>query len=77
MARRVLAWECRYCGTIKKSETICERHEKTCLKNPDARNCVVCQHSHKPEGDSLSCLKGKKCSRATSAKCEHFKRKEE
>lgn len=75
MAKRVLAWECRYCGAIKKSETICERHERTCLKNPDARNCIVCQHSGtNVPGGSLRCRKGKTCSRATSAKCEYFKR---
>lgn len=76
MARRVLAWECRYCGAIKKSETICNRHEKTCLKNPDARNCIVCAHSAKSVS-ALICSKGKVCSRATSAKCEHFKREED
>ena len=86
MARRILAWQCRYCGVIKKSETICERHERTCLKNPDARNCIVCEHSFKPTVEflfdeepacSLMCHKGKVCSRATSAKCEYFKRRKE
>lgn len=86
MARRILAWECRYCGAIKKSETICERHEITCLKNPQARNCVVCENGYKPtieflsEDDkvpSLLCKKGKVCSRATSAKCEYFARKDD
>lgn len=73
MARRILAWECKYCGAIKKSETICERHEKTCLKNPDARNCIVCKHSYNRDV-KISCCKGKVCSRATSAKCEYFER---
>lgn len=86
MARRILAWECRYCGAIKKSETICDRHEITCVKNPDARNCIVCKNSFKrtveflvdnETGPSLLCRKGKVCSRATSAKCEHFERKED
>lgn len=78
MARRILAWECKYCGAIKKSETICDRHERTCLQNPDARNCIVCQYSYKSgteSSSSLMCSKGKICSRATSAKCEHFRRK--
>lgn len=85
MARRILAWECRHCGAIKKSETICNRHEQTCLQNPDARNCILCKHSYKPVVDfppdeptpSLMCKKGKTCSRATSAKCEYFGRKED
>lgn len=76
MPRRILAWECRYCGAIKKSETICNRHEITCLSNPDARNCIVCKHSHTPAPvGPLKCRKGKICSRATSAKCEHFERR--
>ena len=76
MAKRVLAWECRYCRAIKKSENICERHEKTCLHNPDARNCIRCVHSNKTE-NGLVCKKGKVCSRATSAKCEHFEKEYE
>lgn len=76
MARRILAWECRYCGAIKKTENICLRHEKTCMKNPDARNCILCKHSsNKPGTRELLCQKGKKCSQATSANCEHFTRK--
>lgn len=76
MARRVLAWQCKYCGEIKKSETIAVRHELTCVKNPDARNCMVCAYSVGSENTrELLCQKGKTCSRAVSAKCEHFKRK--
>lgn len=74
MARRVLAYECRYCGAIKKTENICLRHEKACMKNPDARNCILCQHSFK-ESSTLMCGKGKVCSQAVSVKCEHFARK--
>ena len=77
MARRVLAYECRYCGDIKKTENICLRHEKTCLKNPDARNCIVCAYSIQQSGArKLLCQKGKICSQAVSANCEHFTRKD-
>lgn len=82
MARRVLAWECRYCGQIKKTENICMRHEKTCLKNNDAHNCILCERSYyssldddKLVGTRLMCQEGKKCSQATSADCKYFKRK--
>ena len=79
MARRILAWECRHCGTIKKTENICIRHEKTCMKNPDARNCILCEHSYTEIGQTglagLICKKGKKCSQATSANCEYFVRR--
>ena len=77
MARRILAWECRYCGTIKKTENICMRHEKTCMRNPDAHNCILCQHSITQSNTrDLQCQKGKKCSQATSANCEYFTRKD-
>ena len=76
MARRVLAYECRHCGAIKKTEKICLRHEKACLKNPESRNCILCQHSIPNSGSSkLLCQKGKACSQAISANCEHFVRK--
>lgn len=76
MARRVLAWECRHCGAIKKTENICLRHEKTCMKNPEAVNCILCQWSINPSGSKeLICQKGKKCSQATSANCSYFRRK--
>lgn len=76
MARRIIAWECKYCGEIKKNETIALRHEATCIKNPEARNCILCIHSI-PNSitGKLFCQKGKTCSRAVSAGCEHFKRK--
>lgn len=78
MARRILAWECKYCGAIKKNETIALRHEVTCLKNPDARNCILCIFSFRNEQmNKLVCRKGKICSRAISASCEYFRRKEE
>lgn len=76
MARRVLAWECKYCGEIKKSETIAVRHEITCVKNPDTRNCLFCIYGMALlDSGHMLCQKGKTCSRAVSAKCEHFKKK--
>lgn len=81
MARRVLAWECRYCGALKKTENICLRHEITCVHNPDAKNCILCIHSNATETgkmrkEKLLCNLGKKCSRAVSAKCENFRRRD-
>lgn len=77
MARRVLAWECRYCGALKKTENICLRHEKSCLKSPKPKNCILCKYSQVLETNkSLSCQKGKTCSQATSANCEYYALKE-
>jgi len=69
MAKRILAWECRYCGKIKKTEIICLRHEKACLSNPDAHNCLMCGHHTGRICDKRGCM----CSTAVSAKCEHFR----
>lgn len=37
MATRVLAYECKYCGTLKKTRALMDRHELACLKNPKAK----------------------------------------
>lgn len=74
MARQILAWQCRYCGDVKKTRKIAERHEKTCLKNPEAKNCVLCIHSmNDPYTNTLVCSVRKlNCSRAVSADCDQF-----
>lgn len=70
MARRVLAWECKYCGALKKSEKICKRHEIGCNKNPDRKNCLDCIHKCGNE-----CSKRKiMCSKAVSAYCTDYEK---
>lgn len=85
MARRVFAWQCQYCGTLKRTELIAKRHEAACLHNPDAKNCILCVHSNKEKIEEdyemftvtkrvLRCSKRRiNCSTAVSVKCEHFK----
>ena len=81
MPKQVLAWKCRYCGVLKKTETIADRHEKSCLQNPGAKNCIICVHSTNELGEfgephALVChIKGCGCSRAVSANCDDFKKK--
>ncbi len=75
MARRIIAWECKYCGEIKKSEKIALRHEASCLKNPDAKNCTLCVNSEKQEGRLICVKHGQYCSRAISAYCDDFVRR--
>ena len=72
MATRVLAYECKYCGALKKTNTICERHETTCFQNPDAKNCVLCEHMRNGDNGKVCFVTGKRCSVAVSANCEHF-----
>lgn len=75
MATRTLAYECKYCGELKRSKTICERHELTCFQNPEAKNCVLCEHKvDSPKGRVCS-LTGKRCSVAVSASCGQFVRR--
>lgn len=76
---QVTAWKCEYCGEVKANKQIMENHEKSCLKNPDTINCLICVHRVVPSdlNNRSHCeLSGKQCSKATSAKCDQFHKKE-
>ena len=75
MATRTLAYECKYCGALKRSKLICERHEVACFQNPDAKNCVLCEHKLDSRSGSVCKLTNKRCSVAVSATCEKFVRR--
>jgi hypothetical protein len=82
MSRRVLAFECQYCGALKRTKYITDRHETACTKNPEARNCIYCVHSEKRSGEEygkilrLWCsLRDTSCTSAMGAICQKFKRK--
>ena len=72
MATRTLAYECKYCGALKRTKNVCERHELTCFQNPDAKNCVLCEHMRTGDNGKVCSVTGKRCSVAVSANCEHF-----
>jgi len=82
MVRRILAYECQYCETLKRTKNIAVRHEKSCPKNPNAQNCIFCVHPVKleacaPGGGKLWCpVRSLACSSAVGAGCEQFVRKE-
>lgn len=76
MATRTLAYECKYCGALKRTKNVCERHELTCFQNPDAKNCVLCQNMRQGKGGRVCAVTGKRCSVAISANCEYFARRE-
>lgn len=76
MAVRVLAYECKYCGTLKKTKNNCEKHEVACLSNPDAKNCLLCAHATSDEKGKICGKTGKRCSMAVSANCNDFTRRE-
>lgn len=75
MATRTLAYECKYCGALKRTKNVCERHELTCLQNEDAKNCVRCEHMTNKANIRICDMTGKRCSVAVSASCEHFSRR--
>lgn len=75
MATRTLAYECKYCGALKRTKNVCERHELTCFQNPDAQNCMLCKHKEDSPKGRVCAVTGKRCSVAVSANCEHFTRR--
>lgn len=72
MATRTLAYECKFCGALKRSKGICERHELTCFQNPDAKNCLLCAHKVDSINGRFCAATGKRCSVAVSASCRLF-----
>ena len=44
--KKVVRYKCDYCGKIAvKPETIL-RHEAACIKNPDGKNCYMCEMAY-------------------------------
>ena len=76
MATRTLAYECKYCGALKRTKNVCERHELTCFQNPDAKNCMLCENIRASAAGKVCVVTGKRCSVAVSANCEHFARRD-
>lgn len=75
MATRTLAYECKFCGALKRTKNVCERHEITCFQNPDAKNCILCKHSADAGKGKFCVVTGKRCSVAVSANCDSFTRR--
>lgn len=74
---QITAWRCKYCGAIKGNEKIMENHERACLSNPNAINCLLCTHRIDDDSKDFNhcSITGKKCSKALSSKCQDFERK--
>lgn len=78
MAYHVLAWKCEYCGDLKKTKHIADRHEKACKMNPNAQNCLECAKSFYEDTDDgspgtyICMVDGKLCTRARSGNCTHY-----
>lgn len=47
--KKVVRYKCDYCNKLAvKPETI-QRHEEVCMKNPDGKNCYMCELAY--QGD--------------------------
>lgn len=77
MPNKILAYECKHCGAIKRSYNVCARHELACLKNPEARNCVRCANMVNRNGVNVCAERLLKCSVAISAHCKEFVKRED
>lgn len=42
---RVERYRCPYCGKLAVHAATIERHEVECMKNPDSKNCYLCEHA--------------------------------
>lgn len=86
MARRTLAYECRYCGKLFTRYKMAVRHEKSCLENPNSINCLDCKYCDTEYKVKLSngntvirphcVLRDLRCSKAVSGNCDNFESKE-
>lgn len=82
VSKRTYGYLCGYCGKIFKSYKIADRHERACLKNPNAKNCVVCKHIIKDHtgidkngnefSKSICGIDKCVCSKSRSADCDYF-----
>lgn len=77
MATKVLAYECKHCGALKRTKKLCERHELSCLHNPEARNCVRCANMVWQGNKRICAEKLIQCNAASSAHCDKFIKKED
>lgn len=45
MPRQAIVWECEHCGKKRNySRAWIEKHEASCMANPDSKNCYKCIH---------------------------------
>lgn len=74
MPKRIFAYECKFCKTIKRSHYICNRHEQTCLKNPESVNCLNCTHMMETGKGAVCALDSKLCNSVKALSCGRFNR---
>lgn len=70
MPRQAIVWECEHCGKKRNySKTWIEKHEASCMANPDSKNCYKCKHLK----EEKSCIKGMENRKSYTAQtCKHY-----
>lgn len=44
--KQVVRYKCDFCQKMAVRPETIERHEKVCLKNPDGKNCYMCEMAY-------------------------------
>lgn len=44
--KQVIRYKCDFCQKLAAHPKTIERHEKVCLKNPDGKNCYMCEMAY-------------------------------
>ncbi len=73
MAYQYIGWRCEYCGKILSSKAYAVRHECTCLRNPNGKNCLTCKHSV-IRSKTMCSLDDTECSKSKALNCEHYEK---
>lgn len=47
--KRVIRYKCEYCQKLAARPETIQRHEATCLKNPNGKNCYMCEMAYMGE----------------------------
>lgn len=49
--QQVIRYKCEYCQKLAVRPETIQRHEAVCLKNPDGKNCYMCEMAYQGEYD--------------------------
>lgn len=75
MSTRTIAFMCNYCNDIFKAKSIADRHEITCMQNPNCKNCLICKHTTRDATGQILCsFDYKDISRLKAVNCTNFER---
>ena len=62
--KKVVRYKCDYCQKVAARPETIKRHEEVCLKNPNGKNCYMCEMAYQGEydpGDEYSSVVKDQC----------------